>query len=413
MKFLYNIFMLISEKLVWLLGNFFGKKVKQFRSGQQNVFAKLNACLAVEKQHIWMHVSSLGEYEQGLPVIEKLKEKYPNHQIILTFFSPSGYEVKKDSSPADCVVYLPIDNTKNVRKFLDLLQPEMVFFVKYDFWPNYLFELKKRGIKTYLVSGLFTENHKFFKPQNTWLKKSLQAFRYFFVQDDNSKKALDNQGFKAVTVAGDTRFDRVFRIAKQNEDLAFIQLFKNEELLFIAGSTWQAGEQIITNYINKTTKKAKFIIAPHLVDDKHVQSIKNSIDKKVILFSELSSDTQLADFDVLILNTIGLLNKTYKYADIVYIGGGFGKSIHNIQEPAVFGVPIITGTKISKFKEAVDLHSLGGLNSIENQNDFDVLVNQLLTDDVLRKEKATITKQYALKNVGATEKIIKFLTQNA
>jgi len=405
--------MLISEKLVWLLGNFFGKKVKQFRSGQQNVWKQLNNCINPSKTQIWMHVSSLGEYEQGLPVIEKLKDKYPNHQIILSFFSPSGYEIKKDNSPADCVIYLPIDNTKNVRKFLDLVNPEMVFFVKYDFWPNYLFELKKRNISTYLVSGLFTKEHKFFKSYNTWLKKSLQAFTYFFVQDNNSKKILLQQGFDQVTVTGDTRFDRVYQIAQQAEDLDFVKQFKQDKKLFIAGSSWQQGEAIMANYINKTSHQIKFLIAPHLVDKNHVNTIKKSIHKSVILFSEITDNTVLSNYEVLILDTIGMLNKTYKYADIVYIGGGFGKSIHNIQEPAVFGVPLITGPKIEKFNEAVDLQKLGGLQIINQQKDFDNHLDLLLSNDKIRQEKAEITKQYALKNVGATDKIIKFLAQNA
>ncbi len=404
--------MLISEKLVWLLGNFFGKKVKQFRSGQQNVFKELNNCINPNKTQIWMHVSSLGEYEQGLPVIEKLQEKHPNHQIILSFFSPSGYEIKKDNSPADCVIYLPIDNHKNVRKFLDLVNPKMVFFVKYDFWPNYLFELKKRSIPTYLISGLFTKEHKFFKPHNTWLKKALQAFAHFFVQDENSKKVLAQHGFNQTTVTGDTRFDRVYQIAQNAADLDFVSDFKQDKKLFIAGSSWQQGEEIISNYINQNKHSAKYLIAPHLVDNKHVQNIKNSIDKKVILFSEITTKTKLSDYDVLILNTIGILNKTYKYADIVYIGGGFGKSIHNIQEPAVFGVPLITGPKITKFNEAVDLQNLGGLTVINSQTDFDNLMKTLLTNETIRQEKADITKQYALKNVGATEKIINYLLQN-
>ena len=405
--------MLISEKLVWLLGNFFEKKVKQFRSGQQEVFNQLTNCIDTNKAKIWMHVSSLGEYEQGLPVIEKLQEKYPNYQIILSFFSPSGYEIKKNSSPADCVVYLPIDHRKNVRQFLDLVSPQMAFFVKYDFWPNYLFELQKRNIPTYLISGLFTQKHKFFKPQNAWLKKSLQAFTHFFVQDENSKKVLAQQGFDNVSVTGDTRFDRVYQIAQQAEELDFVKQFKQDKKLFIAGSSWQQGEQIIANYINQSSNEIKFLIAPHLVDKNHVASIKKSIQKSVILFSEITKETIPADYKVLILDTIGMLNKTYKYADIVYIGGGFGKSIHNIQEPAVFGVPLITGPKIDKFNEALALQQLGGLSVINTQADFNNLLDSWLNNEALRQEKAEITKQYALQNVGATEKIIKFLEQHA
>jgi len=408
MRFLYNISMLISEKLLQLFGNFFGTKVRLFKQGQNRIFNQVKNCLIPEKKTIWFHVSSLGEYEQALPVIEAIKTTYPDKQILLTFFSPSGYEVKKDNPAADCITYLPIDTPNNVRRFLDLVQPETVFFVKYDFWPNYLFEVKNRNIPAYLISGLFTDKHKFFKPYNTWLKKSLHAFHHFFVQDEKSKEVLHKQGFKKLSVTGDTRFDRVYQIARFAEENEFVNQFKQNKPLLIAGSTWPKDEDLLIRYINQQST-LKTIIAPHQIDEAHIKEIKSKLQRPFIRFTDITNETDLSEYDVVILNTIGLLNKIYRYADLVYIGNGFGKSIHNIQEPAVFGVPIITGPHIQKFKEALDLKSLGGLITIQNYQNLKNTLDTLLNNDELRKEKARITKDYALKNVGATQKIMAFL----
>ena len=401
--------MQISGKLLVFFGNFFGQKVRYFVAGQKQVFQQLKNCLQPEKKNIWFHVSSLGEYEQALPLIEYIKSKYPDYQIILTFFSPSGYEVKKDKTPANCVSYLPIDTRRNVKKVLDLTQPVAVFFVKYDFWPNYLHELKNRQISTYLISGLFTKNHPFFKGYSSWLKESLRAFTRFFVQDVNSKQILQQQGFKNITVTGDTRFDRVYQIAQTTPVFDFVKDFKQDKTLLIAGSTWPKDEELLARYINKSTENFKIIIAPHEIDDKHISEIEKKLQVSSIRYTGISSKTKLLDYKVLILNTIGLLNKIYADANIVYVGNGFGKSIHNIQEPAVFGVPIITGPHIEKFKEAVDLKILGGLITIQNYSELKAVLDNLVQNPDLRIEKSNITKKYVLKNVGATEKIMKHI----
>jgi len=409
MKLLYQILLQISGKFLMLFGNFFGKKIKLFQIGQKHIFPYLQKCIRTDKTKIWFHISSLGEYEQALPVIEKIKEKYPSYQIILTFFSPSGYEIVKDKSPADCVTYLPIDTQNNVRKFLNIIQPATVFFVKYDFWPNYLFELKKRNIPTYLISGSFTAKHKYFKPWNAWLKKSLKAFHHLFVQDTVSFETLKKQGFSNLSITGDTRFDRVYQIASQATELNFVKQFKQNHLLLVAGSTWQNDETLLLPYINQNNNAIKFIIAPHQVDEKHIQSISRELKKKYIRYSQINKKTNLAEYDVLIVDTIGLLNKIYRYADIVYIGNGFGKSIHNIQEPAVYGNPIITGPHIQKFKEAIDLQQLGGLMLIHNQKDLSEILDKLIDQPELRQEKAGITRKYAAQNIGAVDKIMDFL----
>ena len=401
--------MSVSEKLLQFFGIFFGSKIRLFAQGQREIFKRLSGCLQKGKPVIWFHVSSLGEYEQALPVMEKIKETYPDYQMVLSFFSPSGYEIKKDKTPTDCVTYLPLDTRKNARQFLDLLQPEAVFFVKYDFWPNYLTEIKKRRIPAFLISGLFHAGHSFFKPYNAWLKKSLGAFQHFFVQDDESKKVLNQQGFTSVTLTGDTRFDRVYQIAQASDELPLIKKFKQDLPLLVIGSSWQSDEKLLIPYINHAKIPFKTIIAPHDIAPKHIRQITDRLKRPYILYSQIDTQTDMSDYDVLIIDNIGLLNKIYRYADIVYIGNGFGKSIHNIQEPAVYGVPIITGPHIEKFKEAVDLQKSGGLSLIHNAQELESILNRLLTQSKLRKQKASITRDYALQNVGATQKIMKHL----
>ena len=406
MKFFYNILMQISEKFLMLFGNFFGNKIKLFVKGQKNIWKQLQNC-HFNRPIIWFHVSSLGEYEQALPLLEAIKEKN-KYQIVLSFFSPSGYEiVKNKKNPADCILYLAWDTRKNVKRFLDIINPTYVFFVKYDLWPNYLSELKKRQIKTYLISGIFTAHHQFFKPYNIWLKNTLKAFTHFFVQDENSKKILQNQGFKNVSVTGDTRFDRVYQIVQTpmvKPD--FIRNFKDDKLLFVAGSTWQTGEELIADYLNNTTPDFKTVIAPHNISRKHIKNLLSKGLKNYILYSEITPNTDLKKYNILILNTIGLLNKVYRFSDWVYIGGGFGKSIHNIQEPAVFGNPILTGPKIYKFKEAVDLEKAGGLVVIKGKTGFEEEMKLLATDEKIRKQRGRIVKQYVETNLGATAKIL-------
>ena len=408
MKYLYNTLMYISEKLILFFGIFFGQKTKYFVQGQREAFKKLSHCIQIDKKKVWFHVSSLGEYEQALPIIEKIKKHYPDYQLILTFFSPSGYEVIKKHTTVDCISYLPWDTLKNVRKFLDLIQPKLVFFVKYDFWPNYLYELKKRNIPVYLIAGLFRANHSFFKPYNAWLKKSLSAFHHFFVQDVNSKNVLIKQGFSSVTVTGDTRFDRVYQLAQISNDLEFIEHFKQNQPLLVAGSTWKTDENILIPIINENNN-FKTVIAPHNISDNHIKSITKQIKKPYILFTEINENKDLSNFEVLIINQIGLLKTIYRYADVVYIGNGFGKSIHNIQEPAVYGVPIITGPNIDKFNEAVDLNKLGGLTVVHNEEELKKIIDKLFSNEYLRKQQAQITRDYVQKNIGSSQLILDYL----
>ncbi|NBU80581.1 MAG: 3-deoxy-D-manno-octulosonic acid transferase, partial [Flavobacteriaceae bacterium] len=354
MLFLYNLLLLFTTQIVKLLAHF-SPKIMLFINGRKNVFQTLENKISPSDKTIWFHAASLGEFEQGLPVMEKIKENLSDHKIVVTFFSPSGYEVRKNNSIADVTVYLPLDTKSNANKFLKLVHPDLVFFIKYEYWPNYLNELKKLNIKTYLISGVFRENQAFFQWYGGFYRNALKAFNYFFVQNENSKLLLQKLGFNNVKISGDTRFDRVVSILETDNSLDFIKLFKNNTITIVAGSSWPKDESLLVNYINQTNEKVKFIIAPHNIKAEQIQELKNSITKKTVLFSE-KVNTDLSNYDVLIVDTIGILTKIYSYANIAYVGGGFGNpGVHNILEPATFGIPIVIGQNYSHFAEATAL----------------------------------------------------------
>ncbi len=335
-------------------------------------------------------------------MIEKIKEKFPDHKIVLSFFSPSGYEVRKNNTVADVTVYLPLDTKKNAKRFLSLVHPEMVFFIKYEYWPNYLSELRKLETPTYLISGIFRKNQLFFKWYGGFYRTALNAFTYFFVQNESSKKLLLELGKSNVAISGDTRFDRVVAILEKDNTLDFISQFKNDALTIVVGSSWPKEEGLLVDFINQSSGKVKFIIAPHNIKAEQIQELKNTITKKTVLFSEKTT-TNLADFDVFIIDTIGILTKIYSYADIAYVGGGFGNpGVHNILEPATFGVPIVIGPNYSHFAEATALVNIGGCLSISNKNElFDAFSNLICNDDI-RKEKGHICSTFVQMNKGAT-----------
>ena len=408
MLFIYNIIVQIANLLLKIIA-FFSPKMKLFVDGRKPVFEILATKIKAEDKTIWFHAASLGEYEQGLPVIEKIKERFPNHKIVISFFSPSGYEVRKNNTVADVTVYLPLDTQKNATAFLKLVHPEMVFFIKYEYWPNYLNELRKLETPTYLISGIFRENQMFFKWYGGFYRKALETFTYFFVQNESSKKLLLQLGKTNVAVSGDTRFDRVATILEKDNTLDFIEAFKNDTLTIVVGSSWPKDESLLVDYINQTSEKVKFIIAPHNIKSEQILELKNSISKKVVLFSEKETKN-LAEFDVFIIDTIGILTKIYSYADIAYVGGGFGNpGVHNILEPATFGVPIIIGPNFSHFAEAIALVNMEGCISIANKNElFDAFSNLIRNDDV-RHEKGHICSTFVQMNKGATAIILKHI----
>ena len=351
-----------------------------------------------------MHVASLGEFEQGLPILERLKQDYPQHQIILTFFSPSGFEVKKNSSIADIITYLPMDTMLNTKRFLDLVHPEIAVFVKYEIWPNYLLQLRKRGIPTFLVSAIFSKRQVFFKPFGAFMRKSLEAFSHFFVQDETSEQLLQSIGRNNVSVCGDTRLDRVSEILKRDNHLDFMEAFKNGTLCFVAGSTWPEDEEILIDYINNTTAEIKFVIAPHEIKEAHIVKIITALQKRVIRYSKLGNEN-LFEFDVLVVDMIGLLTKIYSYADIAYVGGGFATGLHNTMEPAVFGVPILIGSQYKGFKEAEALVKNGGIRSVSNKEEFTAFMGKLTSDPNLIKAMGIINSNYITANKGAADRI--------
>ncbi|KQB38959.1 3-deoxy-D-manno-octulosonic-acid transferase [Flavobacterium daejeonense] len=405
MLFLYNILITITALLLKFVA-LFNPKIKLFVAGRKTVFKTLSQKISSNDKTIWFHAASLGEYEQGLPVIEKIKEKYPTHKIILTFFSPSGYEVRKNNNIADATVYLPMDTKRNAQKFVKLVHPEMAFFIKYEYWPNYLNELHKLKTPTFLISGIFRENQVFFKWYGQFYRNALNTFTFFFVQNELSKKLLNQLNKTNVIVSGDTRFDRVVTILEKDNTLDFISAFKNSTTTIVIGSSWPKDEELLIDYINTTTQKVKFIIAPHNIKSEQIEKLKNSINKKTVLFSE-KENKNLANFDVFIIDTIGILTKIYSYANIAYVGGGFGNpGVHNILEPATFGVPIVIGPNYSHFAEAVDLVNLEGCTSIINNQELSEIFTCLITDETKRKKKGGICKNFVNKNKGATSLIL-------
>lgn len=408
MFFLYNLLVIIAGFALKIVA-LFSPKMKLFVEGRKNVFKILGNKIQANDKTIWFHAASLGEFEQGLPVMERIRSLYPNHKIVLTFFSPSGYEVRKNSTAADVIVYLPLDTKNNSKEFLKLVHPEMTFFIKYEYWPNYLNELKERNIPTYLFSGIFREDQVFFKWYGGFYRKALTSFKEFFVQNEGSKLLLQKIGFNNVKVSGDTRFDRVLKILERDNSLDFVEKFKDYKLTIVAGSTWPKDENQLLDFINTNSLGVKFIIAPHNVKPEQIQDLKQSISKKVILFSEMKNKN-LADYDVFIIDTIGILTKIYSYADIGYVGGGFGTSgLHNILEPATFGIPIVIGPNFQKFSEAVALVNMGGCISVKNKKELEETLSLLIQNDDERFEKGHIASTFVQMNKNATEVILKNL----
>ncbi len=408
MFFLYNLLLVLASQVVKLVA-VFSPKMKLFVDGRRTVFETLAEKINPQEQTIWFHAASLGEFEQGLPVMERIKQEFPHHKIVVSFFSPSGYEVRKNNSIADVTVYLPLDTKSNAREFLKLVHPDMVFFIKYEYWPNYLNELKKVGITTYLISGIFRENQAFFKWYGGFYRKALQTFDYFFVQNESSKKLLQSLGYQNVKVSGDTRFDRVVSILERDNSLDFIEQFKDGKITIVIGSSWPKDEALLINFINQAPENVKFIIAPHNIKAEQIQELKHSIARKTVLYSE-KEHQNLTDFQVFIIDTIGLLTKIYSYADIAYVGGGFGNpGVHNILEPATFGIPIVVGPNYSHFAEATALVNLEGCISITDQNELNDAFNNLISNTDIQHEKGHICATFVHMNKGATEVIMKHI----
>ncbi|WP_158975509.1 3-deoxy-D-manno-octulosonic acid transferase [Cellulophaga sp. L1A9] len=407
MHFIYNCSVYIAGFFLKILA-LFSPKLKLFVTGRKHVFNTLNAGVSKEAPVIWIHTASLGEFEQGLPVIEALKEQYINYQILVTFFSPSGYEVKKNATAADLITYLPIDTKHNAAEFIKIVHPALVIFVKYEIWPNYLKELEKGKIPTLLISAIFSKRQIFFKGYGSFMRKSLSAFSHFFVQDQNSKDLLRSLDLENSTISGDTRFDRVLKILEQDNTLDFMEKFKQDQHCFVAGSSWPEDEAIIVDYINTTNASLKFVFAPHTIKKEAIQKLASSIQKRTILYSELAHKNP-SDYEVLIIDTIGILTKVYRYADVAYVGGGFATGLHNTLEPAVFGIPVLIGPKYAGFKEAEDLVTLKGVISISDQKSFTLALDQLISSPKYYEETGKINTRYITERKGATGLIMDYI----
>lgn len=409
MKFLYQLGINLAAILL-PLSRFFSSKMKLFIDGRKQSFVVLEKQIEKNQNYIWFHVASLGEYEQGLPVMEEIKAKYPEYKLLLTFFSPSGFEIRKNNKIADVTIYLPLDTKRNVKRFLDVVQPKMVFFIKYEFWPNYLFELKNRNIPTYLISGIFRENQLFFKWYGGFYRKALLSFDHFFVQNQASAQLLQSINFNNSTVNGDTRFDRVAQIVERAKPLDFIAVFKNNTTTIVIGSSWINDEAIYLPYLNNS-KNIKFIIAPHNIKEEEITRLIAKIDKKTVRYTNYKTE-DLKNTDVFIIDTIGILTQIYAYADIAYVGGGFKTGLHNILEPATYGTPVVIGPNYSKFQEAKDLVALGSCLVVNNKEELSATFKRLISDDNYRKELGTKNQEFILKNKNATKVIMDFIKRN-
>ncbi|MGG5598458.1 3-deoxy-D-manno-octulosonic acid transferase [Myroides sp. C8-3] len=413
MLFLYNLLIHIATAFLPVVA-LFNTKIKLFVQGRKASFSILRQKIQPTDRVFWIHVASLGEYEQGLPIMEALKQQFPTHKIVLTFFSPSGYEVKKNNTLADATLYLPMDTKQNAKTFLKLTHPEKVFFVKYEYWPNYLNQLKKQGIETYLVSGIFRPDQVFFKWYGSFYRKALSAFTYFFVQNKQSQQLLASLDIHHSQVVGDTRFDRVSQILEQDNTLPFLEELthgKTKQTL-VVGSSWPQDEKIILDYINQTTdQELKVVLAPHNIKPDQIKQLYESIQKPKQLHSQYQAgSTDLTHVQVYLIDAYSLLTKAYSYASIAYVGGGFGAGIHNILEAATFGVPILIGPNYKKFQEAKDLIQLGSCIVINNEADFINNLSKLLTNDDLRCELSKVSSDFILANKEATSKIITHIT---
>ncbi len=385
----------------------FNEKARLWANGRKSWKKHLAQKIDNSQSYIWFHCASLGEFEQGRPVIEEIKKQFPEYKILLTFFSPSGYEIRKNYDLADVVAYLPADTKSNAQAFFDIVRPEKIFFVKYEFWYFYISECQKRRIPLYVISAIFRKKQIFFKSTEwgKWYRKILSSVTHFFVQNETSAELLTSVNISNYTIAGDTRFDRVASIAKGSKEIPIVEKFKGKSSLVIAGSTWKPDEEILVEFINQN-QETKFIIAPHEVSQTNINRLQQLLKTRAVLFSKIEN-IEIENYQVLIIDSIGILSSLYRYGNIAYIGGGFGVGIHNILEAATFGLPVIFGPNYKKFKEAVDLTEQGGAFSISEKKDLNHTLSALLNETDTLKKASETSKNYVEKNVGATKLILK------
>jgi len=406
MRFLYTLIIRCYGRIIHLASLWGNKKAKLWCEGRKNQWETLKSDNP-DDLWIWMHVSSLGEFEQGLPIIEDLKQKYPKYKLLLTFFSPSGYEVKKNFPLADKIAYLPIDTLNNAKKLVRNFKFKAVFFVKYEFWFNYIKVLKDNKIPLFYISTLLRKNQYFFRPWGIWFRKHFKKVKYFFTQNNDTANFLAKMGIENVTVAGDTRFDRVYSIAQQAQRYPDIESFIGGRKCIIAGSSWPSDERLLYHFIENMPEDYCFLMVPHDISDSHIKHIESHLnDYQLYTNLDLNKKSK-----TLVINKIGLLSKIYRYARFAYIGAGFYDGIHNIQEAIVFDVPVIFGPKYHEFEEAVELVKLKGAFAINNQRELEDVFYKFINDDDFYKKSSKICHDYVEKKIGATEKIMRVMEE--
>lgn len=405
---MYNLGIYIYSLLIKLASPF-NVKARQWVNGRKGLWKVMEQQLQGGEKRVWFHCSSLGEFEQGRPLMEEFRARHPEYKIVLTFFSPSGYEIRKNYNGADYIFYLPADTKRNAVRFVSLIQPEWAIFIKYEFWLNYLKTLKKQQIRIYLASANFRSNQLFFKWYGSWYRKFLGYFTHIFVQNVQSQDLLRSINMTHVSIAGDTRFDRVAAIAQKSKDLPLVEKFKEGKLTLIAGSSWGKDEEILVKYINEAPEDIKFIIAPHELHEENIKRLINSVRRKSICYSQASGEN-VAGNGLLIIDNIGMLSSLYKYGNIGYIGGGFGKGIHNILEAATFGLPVLFGPNYHKFQEALDLIKEGGAFPVEDYGQLKNKLDEWVNNRELLNQAGRIAKDFVAGSCGATDKILNLVT---
>ncbi len=392
---------LFAVKLVSL----FNPKVKLMVKGHSEVFDILKSKIEKDKKYIWFHAASLGEFEQGRPLMERIRRQYPEYNILLTFFSPSGYEVRKNYQGADVICYLPFDTPRNARRFVKLANPCMAFFIKYEFWQNYLKNLQKHHVPTYSVSSIFRKNQVFFRWYGGKYFKVLTRFTHLFVQNEVSKELLATLNIRNVDVVGDTRFDRVIEIFEQAKQLPLVEQFKKNSMVMVAGSSWQPDEDIFIRYFNEHPEM-KLIIAPHVIGESHLTEIIGKLKRPYVRYTQATPEN-VEQADCLIIDCFGLLSSIYRYGEIAYVGGGFGVGIHNVLEAAVYGIPVLFGPNNQRFQEARQLLETKGCFEIHNYEEFKEKMDRLMTDAPYLEKCGKLSGDYVKQHAGASDKVMK------
>ena len=407
MRWLYNLGIFGYYLLVRIV-SLRNEKARKWLEGRKDIFKRLRETIKPGEPILWFHASSLGEFEQGRPVIEAIRSRWPEYKILLTFFSPSGYELRKNYPYADYIFYLPLDTKRNASLFIEIVRPTKVFFIKYEFWYNFLTQLKEEGIPTYIFSALFRPSQIFFKPWGRWYLKAISTYEHIFVQNQVSFDLLHQFGFKNVSLSGDTRLDRVGQIADASPKLEKLEIFCGGQKVIIAGSTWKEDEDLFVPYVNKAPSGLKFVIAPHEVTSQTLERISNSLEKSHVFYSTASPE-QLTDAAVLIADGYGYLNSIYRYGILAYVGGGFTSGIHSILEPAVFGLPVIFGPDYHKFQEAYDMLGLGAAYCVNDSGELEDQIESLIQNPEKLSIASNLARGYVDKNRGASKEIVNYL----